>query len=139
MGGVQKTTLLEVQQIQEQAATLAVGHLHPRDSNRKNQARLGWLTISNEVELATHVMTWKTINFGIPEEVSWLMPLNTTGRRIQQQRKLATKPKILDKSKSSRFSFRARSYKYNTLPGDITKLQTLSKFKKAVKSHLMWK
>ena len=40
MGGVQKTTLQEVQKIQDQATKLAVGQLHPRDSTRKRQARL---------------------------------------------------------------------------------------------------
>ena len=138
-GGVKKTTLQKLQKMQNQAAKFAMAGQHPRDSENQRQTRLGWLSIQKEVQLQTHIMTWKTIHMGIPEEVAARMPTNKTGRRIQAQNKLGKKPKWLDKNKINRQAYRSRSYQYNTLPGTITQLGSLKKFKKATKEYLMWK
>ena len=137
-GGIDKTPMTKVQQVQDQACKLALGNTHPRDSTRKLQARLGWMPISKEVEMVTHLQTWKTLNTKIPEETAALMPMNETGNRMQAQRKLARKPRTLDRNLITRQSYRSRAYKYNVLPAAITGLQSYNKFKKAIKNHLMW-
>ena len=58
------------------------------------------------------------------------MPLNKMGMRIEKQKKLAKKPRWLDRTKVNRQSFRSRSYRYNTLPGEITQLESLKKIKR---------
>ena len=109
----------------------------PRDSARQRQVRLGWLPVDREAELAVHKLTWKTINLGVPEEVAaHKLPLNTTGHRIQTQRKLVPKPRWLDNTKLYRQSFRSRAYKYNTLPGQITSQLDLKKKKKITRNYL---
>ena len=130
--------LHKLQSLQDQASKLSLGNLFPQDSARRRQTRLGRLPILQEIVLATHVFTWKTINFGIPEELNSKMPLNTTGRRIQEQRKLHKKPKNLERNRISRQSYRSRAYRYNTLPGSMTSLLEFKKFKKQVKDKLMW-
>ena len=97
-GGADKSLISKIQRLQDQAGKISCGNLHPRDSNRMRQTRLGWLPIQKEIELATHVYTWKVINMKVPEELSARMPVNTSGRRIQEQRKLFKRPKDLDKN-----------------------------------------
>ena len=116
---------------------LAAGKELPTDSPRMRQSRLGWLSISNEIDLATHVQTWKVINYKIPEEVAAKMTLNNTGKRIQQQRKLPHKTKkYWTKTRQSDKHIGHEPINTNTLPGDITLIQKLKKFKKTVKKPL---
>ena len=126
-GGVDKTTLQKIQVLQDQAAKIASGRDFKMDYARKKQARLGWLPIRSEVDFSLFVQVWKILNLKMPEELNVKMPKNETGRRIQMQKKLAKKPKWLDKCKIHGQSFRSRSYKYNTLPGNLTALDSQKK------------
>ena len=136
-GGCSTKLLKKVQHIQDKASKIVIGKQHPRDSANQRQQRLNWLPIKKEVELATHQMTWKVINLGIPEHVSSLMSLNLAGQRLQTQRKLAAKPRWLDTKKVFKQTYRSRAYKYNTLPGHITSQTTFNKFKKLTKAYLL--
>ena len=136
-GGVQKTLVTKLQNIQDKMTKLTLGRDGRTLSARQRQRKLYWLPISKEIELAACKMTYRLINNSIPEELSTVMPLNTKGLRIKEQKKLDTKPSWITKSKSSRASFRSRAYVYNTLPSVITTQETYKKFKKSVKQHFL--
>ena len=136
-GGCSNPLLKKLQKLQDTATKSALGNKYPRDSPGQRQRRLGWLNIQKEIELSTHSQTWKILNLKIPEGVATLMPPNQTGLRIEAQHKLATQPRWLDRTKITRQAFRARAYKFNTLPGHITSQPTFKKFKKLAKAHLL--
>ena len=68
------------------------------------------------------------INLKTIEEIKPLMPLNNRNFRIEEQRKLGTKPRILNSNQRYQLSYRNRAYAYNCLPGDLTKIRMKSKF-----------
>ena len=72
-------------------------------------------------------MAHKIFNCQSPEEIVTQMPKNTSGNRIQEQNKFATKPKWLNKSKLNRTSPRSRLYEYNTLPSQQEYLTQINK------------
>ena len=113
-GGASKTTINKLDNLQVQASKLATGNLNPRDSDYTRQMKLGWPTVSQQIAKSTHLLTWKILNLGIPEDTASRMPRNTTGHRIQSQIKLAQKPKWLNTTKLIRSSYRGRAYSYNT-------------------------
>ena len=138
-GGGSKSLIKRIQNLQDQASKLAIGKLHPKYSPSQRQTKLNWLPINDEITLSTMAFTWKIIHLHIPEEMNSVMPENQTGHRIQAHRKLAAKPKWLHANKITRQSLRNRSYRYNLLPGQITQITDLRKFKKATKQHLKTK
>ena len=111
-GGCLKGTISKIQNLQEKAARIAYGSQDPRKSNRQIQTELGWLPIVDKIKLATFKMVYTIINKRIPEELAAKMPINSAGRRVQQQRKLATKPRWLGSTSLYSASFRNRAYHY---------------------------
>ena len=87
------------------------------------------------MDLATLNMVHKIINKGVPAEIKELMPLNTVTSGLQIHRKLAAKPRSLNKNQLAKSTFRSRAYIYNILPGRITSLTDIKKFKKWSKVH----
>ena len=136
-GGSSKVLLNKIQSLQDQASKLALGANHSRLSANQRQAKLGWLSVERQIQYSTHQMTWKILNLGIPEQLAVKMKINETGHRIQTQRKLAKKPRWLNKNLLVSRSFRSRSYNYNTLPGRITSITSQSKFKKSLRVLLL--
>ena len=61
------------------------------------------------------------------------MKINLSNNRIGEHKKLGTKPKWLTKNTINTRSFQARSYRYNTLPKDITTASKLNILKKESK------
>ena len=135
-GGASKGLLSQIQKIQDKITKMSV----PRDlvnkSPRQRLRHLEWLPIESEIKMSTFSLTYKILNWNEPKELSALMPKNNKSLRIGSQVKLDAKPKWLGKSKLTRFTFRNRSYEYNTLHSNITTQKTLKKFKKALKEHL---
>ena len=136
-GGAKKSLLTEIQKLQNQASkTTLQGTLNiERMSSNQRQEEMGWLPIQTEIQMATDKMVHKVINREIPAGISALMPLNTVTSRIQIHRKLAAKPRALNKNQVTASSFRSRAHMYNCLPGRITSLTDTSKFKKWIKIY----
>ena len=131
-GGSAGTIITEINKLQEKAAELALkGDLKTtKMSISQKLNKLNWLPISQETELATQNLVHKMILTGIPAEINELMPINNTSMRLKIHRKLAMKPKILNKNKLTRSLFRNRAYIFNILPARITSLIDHKKFKK---------
>ena len=138
-GGTNQSNITIIQKLQDQAANIALKGTKNVEklSMSQKHVKLKWLSIPMEVELATANMVHKVINKGVPAELKELMPMNTVTSRIQIHRKLAAKPRILNKNQLLKSTFRSRAYKFNTLPGRITSLTDHSKFKKWAKIHFI--
>ena len=93
-GGVKSSTLDKVQSLQDKAAKIALSGLKINDclSRLSRQLRLNWLSVQDEVKLATFKMTHKIINNGHPASLKDLMLVNISALRMTIHRKLATKP-----------------------------------------------
>ena len=68
--------------------------------------------------------------------MSLLKPMNQNNLRIQAHRKLATKPRILNKNKLTKSMFRSQAYLYNTLPDVVTSAENISIFTKKLKIYM---
>ena len=107
-----------------------MGGKYPRLSANQRQRLIKWLPIDQEIQLAAHKQTFKIINFQKPEELATKMPINSKHLRIQNQKKLDTKPRWQTSNKITQKSFRNRAYLYNLLPNEITSQTIYSKLKK---------
>ena len=136
-GGSKKTVLNKIQSLQNQVTKLVLGRKHPRLSVNQRQRLMKWLPITKEVELATNKQTFKILNMKKPEELAARMPMNLKHLRISKQKKLDNKPKWLMSNKTTRKSYRNRSYNYSTLPNVLTSQETYLKFKKKCKEHML--
>ena len=102
-GGASKTLIQKVQNLQNQAAKLALPNNKYNLNSRQKHNLLNWHSIQTEIEIATHKFTWKIINYNIPEELAAQMPLNTTGKKdnttkkTSQQTQMARNNKIIQK------------------------------------------
>ena len=132
-GGAPKGLISNVQKLQNQATKLAVPAILKYKSDRQRQKYLSWFSIKDEILFATHVQTYKILNWGILEVLSSLMPKNTNQLRLQTHEKLDTKPKWLGTNAVTRASYRNCAYYYNTLPKNVTTQKDLPKFKKELK------
>ena len=135
-GGAQQTLLTKVQSIQNRVVKNILGKEHYNKSLRQKHLILNWLSVKAEIEQSTHKLTHKILNENIPEEISARMSMNTKSLRIGLHRKLDTKPKWLNKNKTTRASYRSRAYKYNTLPEKITSQIKKKTFKKELRNFL---
>ena len=136
-GGLLKGTIAKLQAQQDMMTKMTLGKDYSRLSARQRQRLLNWLPINQEIEYAAAKTTFKIILDKKPEELASLMPINSKGLRIKNQRKLDTKPAWLTKTKVARASFRARSYNYNILPSNITTEVKFSRFKKLLKTYYL--
>ena len=136
-GGIQKTTIQKLQVQQNIMAKVTLGKKGDRLSTRQRERLLNWLPIDREIEMSAARSTFIILLDKIPEEISSLMPQNMKGLRIKNQRKLNTKPAWLTKSKLARSIYRARAYKYNTLPAELTQMTKYSDFKKNLKTYFL--
>ena len=114
-GGSPKTIISQIQKYQDQAAKLALPSSYSSKSIRQKQQILNWLPINQDIIRATHQITHRILNSGLPQELTSLMPKNTNGLRISTQNKLDKRPKCLGKTKNTRNLYRRRAYLYNTL------------------------
>ena len=135
-GSAKKSLISKVQQLQDRATKLSVSKQELTKSNRQRRKLLNWLSVRQEITFATHVMTFKVLNWGNPQELASVMPSNTKSLRIKSHQKLGTKPKCLNRTALTRSSYRSRSYYYNTLPKETTTQPDLIKFKKSLKNHM---
>ena len=135
-GGALKTNLKKIQTLQDRASKWALPTKLHYKNPRQRLKQLNWYPIDQEIKYITHCQTFKIINWKTPQHLAQVMPLNTQGLRLTQQRKLSTKPKWLGKNLLTRTSFRSRCYFYNTLPSEVTTNTDLKKFKKSLKSHM---
>ena len=138
-GGSPKTLISQIQKYQDQATKLALPPNISCKSERQREKYLKWLPVNQEVIRATHSLTHRILNSGLPQEMTQLMPKNNNGLRISTQNKLGTRPKWLSQTKKTRNMYRSRAYLYNTLPQKITTLKEKFKFKKEIKKYLMEK
>ena len=136
-GGCLKGSISKIQAQQDIMTKITLGKQGARLSPRQRQRLLNWLPISQEIEFATAKTTFNILLEKRPEEISSLMPQNTKGLRIKNQRKLGTKPAWLTKTKTARATFRARAYKYNILPKAVTQEIKYPKFKKELKCYYL--
>ena len=135
-GGMPETTLNTIQKIQDIATKAIIGYKYPRASNTERLKHMKWMTVKQEIDLATLNFTHKVISHNNPAELSELMPLNTKGLRMTTQRKLHTKPKILNINDKLENSFRSISYLYNTLPSQPTTITDHSNKKKNLTRYM---
>ena len=136
-GGTNKANIKLIEKEMFTAAKYALGKEDRYKSDRFRLRKLGWLELEKEIKFSEMKITHKILNQNILEEMSIIMPMNTNNNRIQNHRKLGTKPRYLMKSKLTRSTFRNCAYHYNTLPSMITKTLDLSKFKKLLKYHII--
>ena len=136
-GGAQLTSISKIQKLQDRMSKLTLNHRHKNLSASQRQHLLGWLTVKQEIISASHKMTFKVVNFKIPEEISPLMPLNENSLCLKGTNKLAAKPAWLAMSKAAKASFRGRAYTFNTLPHEITKEVKYSKFKEKIRNYYL--
>ena len=122
-GGSALGTIDKLDKLQSNAARLALGKDWSNKTDAQRLKHLKWLPIRDEINYVTHKMTHKILNIAKPEEISSLMPMATRDSRIRDQRKLDTKPKILNNTDKLRKSFRSRAYAYNMLPGPHKRLR----------------
>ena len=135
-GGAKKTTINNVQTLQDQAFKLALPQAYHRMSARQRHTALKWLPVNKEVTRATLTLTHKILHTGSPQEIATQMPINTKSLRVQQHHKLDTKPRWLGANKTTKASFRNRAYVFNTLLGSLTSIKDTKKFKPKLKDYL---
>ena len=134
--GVRLTLMSKIQDIQDRVAKHTLGRDGERMSKSQRLKTLNWLSVRQEARMSTLRLTHKIIHQGIPEELSEKMPINKTNTRLSTAKKLATKPKWLNKNKQTTSSFRNRAYVINTLPHRLTEIQDSKKFSKWTKIYL---
>ena len=134
--GVGLSQISRVQKIQDRVAKQTLGHKWSKASKSQRLNELGWLPVKQEAKLATLRLAHKITTRGIPEEMSAKMPLCSTTPRLREARKLAMKPKYLNKNKKVLSSFRNRAYTLNTLPHRLTEISDPKTFNKWVKVYL---
>ena len=118
-------------------AKVVLGVEGDRKSENQRLKTLNQLNVDKEIKYNTHIRTYNVINNKITEEMNLMMPINNMNRRTQMMKKLATKPRFLNKNKSTVNSYRSRAYTYNTLPSTLTKITTVKKIKMELKRHMM--
>ena len=94
-GGCSKGLITKVQNLQEKAARIAGGREDEKKPILRIQKELKWLPIKTEIKIATFKQVYTILNKNTPAEILSVMPMNKNGRRIETQRKLATKPRWL--------------------------------------------
>ena len=134
--GVKQSSLTKLQKLQDRVAKSTMGYKGAKMSSSQRLRALGWLPVSQEALLATHRITHKILHRGVPEELASMMPPNTTNLRLLEAKKLATKPKYLNKNKRTTASYRNRAYCFNTLPNRLTSLKDHKQFGKWLKVYL---
>ena len=100
---------------------------------------LDWLTVKQTILYTQLKQTHKIINTTKNNTMKTLMPLNTNGNRLQQQRKLDKKPSYLNKNKLTQSTLRNQCYKYNTLTAKLTSEIKHKKFKTELRKYIIEK
>ena len=136
-GGISKTTTQKIQVQQNIMAKTTLGKKGERMSAKQRERTLNWLPIYREIEMSAARTTFKILLDKTPEEIASVMPQNVKGLRIKSQRKLDTKPVWLTKTKLARSIYRARAYKYNILPAELTQMSSFKDFKKDLKKYFL--
>ena len=121
-GGASKSLISKVQILQNRALKIILGRKAARLSDNQRHQMVNWLTVEQEINLGTLRMAHKVIHLNIPEELSVSMPQNRRNWIIKQAYKFDTKPKLLNKNKRTKGSFRNRAYLFNTLPHRLTQI-----------------
>ena len=129
----------KIQKIQNQVKKFIVEQRDQNKNPRQRHQQLNWLSVDAEIKLATHKQTFKILNQNIPEILATKMIMNKNNNRIKEHKILHTKPRWLNSNLQNSRSFQSRSYLYNTLPKELTKLESFDKFKKNTKIYLMTK
>ena len=106
-------------------------------SKKQRLNELNWLPVIDEIDYTTHKMTFNIINNDKPDEMAAIMPVRERESRLKVDKKLDIKPKYLNMTKKLRLSFRNRAFRYNMLPGLLTRMNNKSKFKKALRKYMM--
>ena len=135
-GGVGEALLTKVQNIQDRVVKAALGFKGEKLSNLQRQQLMGWVSVRQEVIIATMRLTHKVVHYGVPEELAATMDLNVRNHRLRIAHKLDTKPKVLNKNKRMRSSFKSRAYYFNTLPHRLTEIEESKCFNRWLKVHL---
>ena len=135
-GGAKKITIDLIDKEYKKATKTALGYDYRDKTHSQRLRELKWLPLDKEIIFATHKATYKILNWKVPLKMSSIMKMNNNHMRIQSQRKLGTKPNILNKNKLTRSTFRNRAYRYNTLPALVTSSDNISKFIKNLRAHM---
>ena len=131
-----QTCIAKIQVIQDRVTKVILGHKAGKLSSLQREKAMNWLSVREEITLATMRMMHSLINQGIPEEMASIMPLNQRNLRLIQARKLDTKPRELNKNERTQASFRNWAYYYNTLPNRLTEISEKKWFNKWLKVFL---
>ena len=132
-GGVGQTLLTNVQNLQNWAAKVVLGHPSRMKSNSQRMKQMNWMTVKQEVKIATLRLAHRIVHRNIPEEMTTKMPLNQRSLKIKKTFKLAAKPRELTTNKLTQTSFRSRAYEFNTLPHRLTSIKDHKSFNKWLK------
>ena len=106
--GKARKTLIDsnVQKIQNKVTQLTVPKAHMFKSSHQRENILNWRSVKDEVTLATHSLTYRILNLGIPQEILSVMPQNVKYMIIKSHKKLDTKQKWLGNMAISRSTYR---------------------------------
>ena len=94
-GGCKKTTINRIQKIQDKVIELTTASKGDRRSMNKKQSDLKWLSVEDEIKMATFKMTYSILNLGQPEIMAIKMPQNKNGLRMESQKKAVNKTKMV--------------------------------------------
>ena len=109
-----------------------------KKSESQRLEEMNWLTVGQEARLATLRMTHGIVHRQIPEEISSKMPMNIRCFKVNETRKLDTKPKYLNSNKQTQGSFRSQAYEFNTLPHCLTDMEDPKRYKKWLKIFIQY-
>ena len=132
--GLPDTAIRRLQRIQNAAARLLSG-TKKYDSITPVLKQLHWLPVRQRIDFKVLLITFKALNDLAPNYLKDVI-LTKQHRRSLRNKTTLYVPRTSTKSFGDRAFSAAAPKLWNSLPADTRAIQTLSNFKKAIKTHL---
>ena len=131
----------KVQTIQLEACRMAIGHKAARWSTKKLLETMGWVSIQKNLERASATTSHAIIHQNTPAQLAYRIrekynTNNSIQTRMTGPYKLGPKPKMVGRTRITKYHYRANSYEvYAKIPEEIINIKTPFLFKKWLKRY----
>jgi exonuclease III len=133
-----KKNLLNKMQIAQNSAVRLIQKVPRHEHITKYRKQLHWLPIQARIEFKILSMTWKALNKQAPGYLSNLLSLNTASMNLRSKSRMMLEiPEAYGTNNFADRAFnRSAPHLWNKLPDKVRKAETISSFKKSLKTHL---
>ena len=138
LGGVTKDQIQRLQRAQNSAARMVLGK-KKRDHVKPLLAQLHWLPVEQRIQYKIGTLAFRHFDGTLPPYLSDKLSHHTTSRTLRSSAQLLLNTPQTNLKTAGDRSFRFQTpHIWNSIPLQIRQSQSLTSFKKNMKTYLFW-